>query len=161
MNQKNSINVLVAEQTTKQQQVNKLLSSNVMKTASICTLFEGEYHYGMAVLINSLYANGFRGDIYAGYRGDIPYWAENANHNNEISWKDVKTLTLTDELNIHFLPVETEYHLTNYKPDFMLKLWDGPAGRINQIFYFDPDIVVDAKWEFFLEWAGLGVALCE
>lgn len=161
MNQEKIADYLEAEQTNRQHLIAKSVSSNNQKTSSICTLFEGNYHFGMAVLINSLYANGFRGDIYAGYRGSLPHWAEKANINKNISWKGVKTLTLTDELSIHFLPLETDYHLTNYKPDFMLKLWEGPAEGINQLFYFDPDIVVDAKWSFFVEWAGLGVALCE
>lgn len=129
--------------------------------STICTLYEGHYHYGVAALSNSLYKNGFRGEIYVGYRGMLPPWAATAYENDVLGWENAKTFQATEGLQLHFLPLVTDYHLTNYKPDFMLKLWEGPAKEAEAMFYFDPDIVVVAPWNFFEEWCHCGVAVCE
>jgi len=129
--------------------------------SAICTLFEGHYHFGLAALTNSLYKQGYRGSIYAGFRGELPPWAVSASDNLSLKWKNGKTLPVADGLQLHFLPLETAYHLTNYKPDFMLELWDGPAANASNMFYFDPDIVVVRSWELFEEWTSCGVAVSE
>lgn len=133
----------------------------MLKQAAVCTLFEGHYHYGVAALINSLYKQGFRGNIYAGYRGDAPFWATFPESNESIDWTGAKIYDAAEGLRLHLLPVDTDYHLTNYKPDFMLRLWEGPAKEVEAMFYFDPDIVISRKWSFFNEWVSYGVTLCE
>ncbi|MES2775215.1 MAG: hypothetical protein V4722_13590 [Bacteroidota bacterium] len=125
----------------------------------ICTLFEGHYHYGVAALTNSLYEQGFRGAIYVGYRGALPPWAAGATTDPTVDWKGCLSMTVTEGLTLHFLPVDTSFHLTNYKPDFMLSLWNGPAKNADALAYFDPDIVIKCKWDFFETWMTHGVAL--
>lgn len=123
--------------------------------ASICTLFEGSYHYGLGALVNSLYAHGFRGTIWAGYRGELPPWARPSEpHEGHSVFK------VSGDCNIRFVPLQTERHLTNYKPDFMLSVLK-LAPTMEAIYYFDPDITVEAPWSFFEEWVSCGVALCE
>ncbi len=129
--------------------------------SAVCTLFEGNYHLGVAGLTNSLYQNGFRGSIYVGYKGALPPWASLAKENSLLQWAGNKTLQVAEGLQLHFLPIETDYSLTNYKPDFMLKLWDGPAADMDSLFYFDPDIVILRSWLLFEEWANCGVAVSE
>jgi hypothetical protein len=129
-----------------------------MKSA-ICTLFEGHYHYGVAALINSLYNNGFYGEVYIGYCGGLPEWADKALPNERLDWSGGKSLEINGSIKIHFLPVATHFHFTNYKPYFMLDLWNGPAKRADNIFYFDPDIVNKCPWHFYEQWASFGVAL--
>ena len=129
--------------------------------SSICTLFEGHYHHGVAALTNSLYSQGYRGVIYAGYRGELPPWSSEATENQIIHWPGARTLSVAQGLQVHFLRLDTDYHLTNYKPDFMLRLWQGLAAGSDAMFYFDPDIVVTKPWLLFEEWVGCGVALCE
>lgn len=139
----------------------EMQQDSIVMSSVICTLFEGSYHYGLAVLVNSLYSQGFQGEVYAGYKGLLPLWTRKAVHNNYLSWQGATTLMVNDNIKIHFLPLQTDNHLTNYKPDFMLELWEGPAKGAAQLFYFDPDIVVDTRWNFFSQWVEYGVAVCE
>ena len=126
---------------------------------AICTLFEGNYHWGVAALSNSLYKRGFRGSVYVGYRGKLPAWTDAAKPTTSFEWEGSKTLEPADGLKLHFLPLDTKYHFTNYKPDFMLRLLDGPASDADGIVYFDPDIVIKCKWSFFETWLSFGVAV--
>jgi hypothetical protein len=128
-------------------------------SAVVCTLFENSYHFGLAVLTNSLYHNGYKGAVFAGYRGELPAWCASAAPNESLNWTGASTLQIKDDLVIHFLPVNNEYHLTNYKPHFILRLWDGPASNATAIAYFDPDIVIRCKWSFFETWMSYGVSL--
>lgn len=129
--------------------------------AVACTLFEKSYHYGVAALVNSLYKHGFRGNFYAGYTGMLPRWASGARTGTHPSWPGMRTLAVAPGLQLHFLPLETDYHLTNYKPDFMLQLWEQLGSEVRTMFYFDPDIIVARPWQMFIEWTECGVALCE
>jgi hypothetical protein len=125
-------------------------------TAAICTLFEGDYHLGLGALANSAYQNGWRGTLYAGYRGALPPWASSAAPAAVGS-----VLNFSRDAAIHFIPLTTPAHLTNYKPDFMLEVWNTVAAQADAMFYFDPDIVLHCPWKFFEEWVSYGVALCE
>jgi len=125
----------------------------------ICTLFEGHYHYGLAALTNSLCSGGYRGDIYAGYRGTLPEWSHDAKENASLNWPGATTLIVAENLNLHFLPLKVDCHLTNYKPHFMQLLLNGQIKEADGIAYFDPDIVLNCKWETIENWMDYGVAL--
>ena len=129
--------------------------------SAICTLFEGDYHYGVAALTNSLQRSGFRGSMFAGHRGDLPKWALAGKAINLEPWPGARSLQIEDGLDITFLPLSTVHHLTNYKPQFMLDLLDGPGSGCDALFYLDPDICVTAPWRYFEQWIDCGVALCE
>jgi len=126
---------------------------------AVCTLFEKHYHFGVAVLVNSLVKKGFKGDIYVGYRGDLPQWTDMAVSNTSLNWNGASTLEVNGDVKLHFLPVEIDYQFTNYKPYFMLELFAGICSDCEGVAYFDPDIVVKATWKFFETWMGHGVAL--
>jgi hypothetical protein len=125
-------------------------------TSAVCTLFEKDYHYGVGALANSLYAQGFRGTIYAGYRGAIAPWITGAKE-----YDGFTEFTPADGLTLLFIPLTTTIHLTNYKPDFMLQVWEKHCPQAEAFFYFDPDITIKCRWGFFEEWVEAGVSLCQ
>jgi hypothetical protein len=122
----------------------------------VCTLFEGDYHYGLGALANSLYLHGFRGMIYVGYRGPLPPWVKGVKE-----FEGFTEFNPKDGLSLRFVPLATKIHLTNYKPDFMLEVWENHCRQTEALFYFDPDITIKCRWTFFEEWVQGGVALCE
>jgi len=123
-----------------------------------CTLFEQHYHFGIAVLANSLCASGFKGSIYAGFRGPLPPWAgDRVNMTESGKWE----MEITPEVRIVFLLLETPAHFTNYKPDFLLQIAGLPAAEDCTLVYCDPDIIINEMWDYFEDWLTCGVALCE
>jgi hypothetical protein len=121
----------------------------------VCTLFEGNYHYGLGALVNSLHASGFKGCIWAGYRGDLPPWA--------LPLRTVEghgIYSVSEDCEIRFVPVQTKWHLTNYKPVFMLQVFDCDPG-LQGLVYIDPDITIRCGWDFVRDWVSFGVALVE
>ena len=131
-----------------------------MKTV-ICTLFEGHFHYGVAALINSVFAQGFYGEMYIGYRGEIPFWAKEAISNDSVNWSNAKTFNVEENFKVHFLPIDTTDHFTNYKAQFIVKVWEQCVTNpeIRGIIYFDPDIVNKCTWQYYEQWITYGVAL--
>ncbi|HEX8378074.1 MAG TPA: hypothetical protein VF602_09655 [Pedobacter sp.] len=126
----------------------------------VCTQFEGDYHYGAAALINSLYKAGFRGELYAGYKGELPYWASKSKESTILDDTN-HTLQVAEGLQVNFIKIKSSSHLTNYKPDFMKLILDGPGRNAEGIYYFDSDIVVRAPWSYFETWVEYGIAVCE
>lgn len=128
---------------------------------AICTLFERDFHYGTAVLANSLAKSGFEGEIFAGFRGDLPPWASEAENVSLAGFEEAWSLFVSESVRLVLIRLTTAYHFTNYKPEFMLALLDGPARESEGLIYFDPDIVVAKAWSWIRDWVSCGVALAE
>ena len=123
--------------------------------AVVCTLFEGRYGLGVGALLNSLIAVGFDGLFVAGYRGDLPAWTRKVAGLGDGRY-EVSGVVL------HFIPVDTHLHLFNYKPTFLKHVMEDARLEENDIVaFFDADIVVRGRWQFFEQWCSYGVALCE
>lgn len=124
--------------------------------AHICTLFEGDYHYGLGAFLNSLVNAGFSGTVWIGYRGNIPEWVNK--YKTETS-RD--TFLIEKNIKLVFIRQENPVHFTFQKPDFMLSIWDNYCPDAECMYYFDPDILLKTNWSFFERWASHGIALCE
>jgi len=119
-------------------------NGNVYGDDVVCSLFDGDYHLGLGALVNSLFKFGFRGLVYAAYRGPLPPWAADAREGT-----DFHELHVGDGCAIRFVKVDFAGHLANYKPDFILFVLRTHASRARRVYYFDVDIVVKAPWRFF------------
>ncbi|MGA3131718.1 MAG: hypothetical protein ABSD59_13010 [Terracidiphilus sp.] len=127
-------------------------------SGDICTLFEGDYHLGLAAFVNSLVRAGYKGTVWAGYRGALPPWIGQL---ERIESHNADEFRVTDNVRVVFLKLTTTIHLTNYKPEFMLNLLENEARDCRYLWYFDPDIFLLASWPFFRNWQSHGVALCQ
>ena len=132
-----------------------------MESMAVCTLFERDYHFGVAALVNSLHRNGFKGNIYAGYRGQLPDWCNSASEGQTELGQELKIMAVSGDIQLYLIKLDTDYHLTNYKPDFMISLLEGLCRDVDSLFYLDPDIILTAPSYFLREWAEAGVAVCE
>jgi hypothetical protein len=126
----------------------------------VCTLFEGDYHFGLAALINSLVRNGFQGCIAVGYRGALPPWIDQLKPINGAAAAGSVGYEICPGVRTEFIPLDTAVHFTNLKPEFMRQMIR-ERKDCKYIWYFDPDIVVRCAWSFYVHWVRHGVALCE
>jgi len=127
-----------------------------MSRVAVCTLFEGNHHYGVGALANSLVKRGFQGAIWAGYRGPLPPWARTAEDRSGFH-----ELRAGDSCTMRFVKLNEQMHLGNFKPRFMLRVFDELDTEAEQCVYFDPDIIVRFDWSFFEQWLSDHIGLCE
>jgi len=127
------------------------------RRSGICTLFEGDYHIGLAAFLNSLVHAGYAGTIWAGYRGPLPPWLNQLKKTAGTAHE----FEVAGQVRLVLLHLETQIHFTNYKPWFMLDLLAGLAHGCDFLWYFDPDIFLRAPWTFFANWQRYGIPLCQ
>ncbi|OAM91346.1 hypothetical protein OH491_22650 [Termitidicoccus mucosus] len=126
---------------------------------AVCTLFEGDYHIGAGALANSLHASGFRGVLWAGWRGALPPWAAAAR--DDASAPGARRLDVADGFAVVFIPVAPDAHLTYHKADFLDRVFNRLAPSADAAIYLDPDIVIKCPWTVFPAWLDDGLALVE
>ncbi len=138
--------------------MNESATPSSVNDVGICTLFEGDYHLGLAAFVNSLAHAGYRGTVWAGYRGALPPWVDQL---ERVQGQEADEFRVEGLIKLAFLKLDTAIHLTNYKPEFMLRLLADKARECKYLWYFDPDIFVLANWTYFEKWQRCGVALCQ
>lgn len=119
-----------------------------------CTLGEGDYHHGVAALLNSLVRKGFTGVFAIGWRGTPPPWLDSLERHPDGGWR-------VGAVRVRLETLDTPWLLAHVKPRFLLDLFDRLEPLASTVWYADPDLVVDAPWTFFERWVGQGVAVCE
>jgi hypothetical protein len=124
---------------------------------AICTLFEGDYHFGLAAFVNSLVRAGYTGPVWAGYRGALPPWVVQLIRSDG----EADAFWVANKIRLVFMKLDINIHLTNYKPEFMLNLLANEARDCEYLWYFDPDIFLRASWTYFADWQSNGIALCQ
>lgn len=137
---------------------------------SVCTLYEGDYHLGVSALANSLINAGFCGTLWIGYRGALPPWIGQLTpiDSDELG-QGIQTYSVSGLARLAFVPVSTDTHFTNYKPDFMQQILHSLDRECEYLWYFDPDIYLFTNpaagfycpWSFFEKWGRYGIAVCQ
>ncbi len=124
---------------------------------SLCTLYEGHYHYGVAALANSLLSAGFAGDLFVGFRGPLPEWAV-----QHPGWNGATgALELSDRFRLRFMPQSTSIFFTYYKAHFMREVMQVHSPDADTVAYIDPDIVLKCAWQDVEAWFRGGIGLIE
>lgn len=128
-----------------------------MKKATLCTLFEGHYHYGVAALANSLLAAEYHGLLCVGYRGHLADWI--TGHPDYSAQTGV--LRLSEQFSLKFILLDTPVFFTYYKATFMREVLEVHARDTDAVAYIDPDIVLKCKWSDISHWLEGGIAVIE
>lgn len=124
---------------------------------TLCTLFEGHYHYGVAALANSLMANGYSGDLWVGYRGKLADWiVKNASYDPASG-----QLRISSDFSLRFVLLDTPVFFTYYKATFMQDVLERYAPQADAVAYIDPDIVLKCAWSDIKAWFDGGIGLIE
>jgi hypothetical protein len=125
------------------------IASRCLMKLAIFTLYEGDYHLGVAALINSAARCGFQGRMFLLYRDQRPSWAS-AELEHSLEESGIKLV---------FEPCNPPRHLGYHKP-FAAQQILARHPDLDGLIYADPDVVFLAPWLFFEKWMTGGVALC-
>lgn len=130
-----------------------MIDTTIEYNEVVVCLFDGDYHFGLAALVNSLVKNNFKGYINAAYRGVLPPWIK------QLEKIGQNTFKVSNNVIIHYENIETDMNLAFYKPYFIAQTFKDFSAA-EKVFYFDVDIVVNAPWSFFSNWLNDQVCLC-
>ncbi len=119
----------------------------------LISLYQGDYHLGIAALINSALRSGFGGQI-ALYHNEpaLPEWTR------QLVSTGLDTFRVGD-VSLSFRRLITNRHFGYEKP-FAMSEALAAFPDSDEVVYADPDILFLAPWSFFENWINQGVAYC-
>lgn len=119
----------------------------------LISLYQGNYHLGVAALINSALRHGFDGRI-ALYHNEsrLPKWT------NQLISTGPETFRSGD-VKISFHRLNAPRHFGYEKPFAMSEAFE-TFPDCDSVIYADPDVLFLGPWAFFENWITLGVAFC-
>jgi hypothetical protein len=129
---------------------------------TICTLYEKDYHFGLAAFVNSLVHKGFNGTVWVGYRDGLPPWLHQLQPHTPVksSEESIPSYLVDGQIRIIFIQIDPNIHLANFKPQFMLQILKNYSPESRSLWYFDPDIYLVSSWKMFSKWTEYGIAVC-
>jgi len=122
----------------------------------LTTLAESDYFLGAAALINSVVFHGTYIDkIIIGYRGELPKWLPELR-------SSVNGLGFTTKagLVIELVEISGQLHMVHEKPRWFEYVTKQLAPEAEEYFFFDSDITLCNRMNFFGEWAQEGIGVC-
>ncbi|MET0543147.1 MAG: hypothetical protein ABWZ88_15490 [Variovorax sp.] len=124
---------------------------------TLCTLFEGHYHHGVAALANSLVASGYAGTLWVGHRGPLPAWMR-----EHPGFDGDSVLQATPALALRTIALDPPVSLNYCKASLIEEVLQRREPDADACAYVDPDIVVTCSWPEMAAWfASDGLALVE
>lgn len=119
----------------------------------LITLYEGNYSSGVASMINSAIASGFRGHVLIFHREkNLPHWTTRLSPTGQNSFE-------VAGCQIDFHRSNPPRHFGYHKPFAALEALK-TFPDCDAVIYADPDIAFLAPWVFFTNWFSQGVAYC-
>ncbi|MCP9234509.1 hypothetical protein [Lewinella sp. JB7] len=120
------------------------------------TLAEREYFLGLAALLNSMVRHGTYVDkVIVGYREALPSWLPPLHPS-----KNGQAFTLPSGLEVELVELNGSLHMVHEKPKWFLHLTEVLAPEATEYYFFDSDIVINSRMDFYGEWVREGVAIC-
>lgn len=120
------------------------------------TLAERNYFLGLAALLNSMAKHGTYVDkVIVGYRELLPDWLPALSPSTH-----GQSFRTGSGLEVELVELDGSLHMVHEKPKWFLHLTEVLAPDADEYYFFDSDIVIKARMNFYGEWVQSGVAIC-
>lgn len=122
----------------------------------LTTLAERDYFLGLAALLNSAANHGNYVDkVIVGYREELPSWLPPLQAS-----KNGKSFTMKNGLVVELVELNGSLHMVHEKPKWFLHVTENLAPDAEEYFFFDSDIIINARMDFHGEWVKEGIGIC-